>query len=120
VIAAGTRSELKNSVGSAGIRIRLLDPAQRDRARKLIANHQIAVHDEPDPAAISARVPAQQRAELAAYALGRLTGAGVGVSDFALGQPSLDEVFLALTGSQAAPAQPEQTQSAPAETETIR
>ena len=40
VIAAGTRGELKASAGSAGIRIRLLDPAQRDRARDLIAGHQ--------------------------------------------------------------------------------
>ena len=119
VIAAGTRGELKNSVGSAGIRIRLLDPAQRDRARGLIADQQITVHDEPDPAVISARVPAQQRAavagELAARALGRLTGAGIAVSGFTLGQPSLDEVFLALTGSQSAPAQP-----APAERQAIR
>jgi ABC-2 type transport system ATP-binding protein len=124
VIAAGTRGELKNSAGSAGIRIRLLDPAQRNRARDLIADHQIVVHDEPDPAVISARIPAQRRAEapgeLAAYALARLTGAGIGVSDFALGQPSLDEVFLTLTGSQATPAQPEQTQPAPAGTEASR
>jgi hypothetical protein len=42
------------------------------------------------------------------------------VSDFALGQPSLDEVFLALTGSQAGAAQPGHAQSAPAETGTIR
>ena len=41
------------------------------------------------------------------------------MSDFALAQPSLDEVFLALTGSQAAP-QPDQQQSAPAETEALR
>jgi ABC-2 type transport system ATP-binding protein len=119
VIAAGTRGELKNSVGSAGIRIRLLDPAHRDRARDLIAGPQIVVRDEPDPTVISARIPAQQRAdaagELAARALATLTGAGIGVSDFALGQPSLEEVFLALTGSQAGPAQP-----TPAETETIR
>src|SRR5215469_10618002 len=115
VIAAGTRGELKASAGSAGIRIRLLDPGQRDRARDLIASGQaIIVRDEPDPAVISARIPAQQRpaaaGELAAHALARLTGAGIGVSDFALGQPSLDEVFLALTGSQAGPEQPEQAQ----------
>jgi len=124
VIAAGTRGELKASVGSAGIRIRLLDPGQRDRARDLIAGQQIVVHDEPDPAVITARIPAQQSpgaaGELAAHALGRLTGEGIGVSDFALGQPSLDEVFLALTGSQAAPAQPERAQPAPAGTEAIR
>ncbi|HEX5299889.1 MAG TPA: ATP-binding cassette domain-containing protein [Streptosporangiaceae bacterium] len=124
VIAAGTRGELKNSIGSAGIRIRLLDPAQRDRARDIIADCQLTVRDEPDPAVISARIPAQQCAgasgELAARALARLTSAGIGVSDFALGQPSLDEVFLALTGSQAAPAQPEQAQPAPAGTEAAR
>ena len=32
------------------------------------------------------------------HALTELSHAGVAVSDFALGQPSLDEVFLALTG----------------------
>lgn len=89
-----------------------LDPAQRDRARELITDGQIAVHDEDDPAVISARIPAQPRAgaagEFAARALGRLADAGIGVSDFALGQPSLDEVFLALTGSPSAPGQPEQ------------
>ena len=124
VIAAGTRGELKNSVGSAGIRIRLLDPAHRDRARALIAGHQVVVRDEPDPAVLSGRIPAQHRAagpaELAARTLGRLTGAGIGVSDFALGQPSLDEVFLALTGSQAAPVPLEQAQPATAGTEAIR
>jgi ABC-2 type transport system ATP-binding protein len=108
VIAAGTRSELKTSVGSAGIRIRLLDPAQRNHARDLItASHGITVHDEPDPAILTARIPAQQHAEtaaeLAAHTLGQLASSGIGVSDFALGQPSLDEVFLALTGSQPQP-----------------
>jgi ABC-2 type transport system ATP-binding protein len=108
VIAAGTRSELKTSVGSAGIRIRLLDPAQRGRARDLItSSHAIAVHDEPDPAVLSARIPAQQHAEaageLAAHTLGQLAASRIGVSDFTLGQPSLDEVFLALTGSQPKP-----------------
>jgi ABC-2 type transport system ATP-binding protein len=111
-------------VGSAGLRIRLLDPAHRDRARDLIAGRQIVVHDEPDPAVISARVPAQQRAgaaaELAAHALGQLAGAGIGVSDFALGQPSLDEVFLALTGGQAARVPSPPSRAAVAETEAIR
>jgi ABC-2 type transport system ATP-binding protein len=37
-------------------------------------------------------------AERAADAVGALARAGFGVADFSLGQPSLDEVFLALTG----------------------
>jgi ABC-2 type transport system ATP-binding protein len=129
VIAAGPRGELKGSAGSAGLRIRLLDPADRNRARELIADRQIIASDEPDPAVISARIPVQQRAgapgEIAARALARLAGAGIGVSDFALGQPSLDEVFLALTGGHPAPAQPGQAQRgqaepAPAEKEAAR
>ncbi|MGH7464943.1 MAG: daunorubicin/doxorubicin resistance ABC transporter ATP-binding protein DrrA, partial [Longimicrobiales bacterium] len=35
---------------------------------------------------------------LVAEALAALAGAGVGVAEFSLGQPSLDEVFFALTG----------------------
>src|SRR5215210_458339 len=50
---------------------------------------------ESDPVALS--VPVED-AERASEAVGELFGAGVGVANFSLGQPSLDEVFLALTG----------------------
>jgi ABC-2 type transport system ATP-binding protein len=50
---------------------------------------------ESDPVALSARTADPQRV---AAALAELAGAGVTVDEFALGQPSLDEVFLALTG----------------------
>jgi ABC-2 type transport system ATP-binding protein len=50
---------------------------------------------EPDPAAISA---ACADAERAAVGVGELARAGIGIAGFSLDQPSLDEVFLALTG----------------------
>ena len=50
---------------------------------------------ESDPAALSA---SDVDADRAAAALAALAGAGIPVAEFALGQPSLDEVFLALTG----------------------
>ena len=108
VIAAGTRGELKASVGAGGFRVRLFDPTQRDQAQTVLARDLgVAVHAEPDPASLSARIPQNGRhpelADLAARALTRLSGAGISVSDFTLGQPSLDEVFLALTGSRAEP-----------------
>jgi len=53
------------------------------------------VHLESDLAALTARVSDPQRV---AHALPELSRAGLAVTDFALGQPSLDEVFLALTG----------------------
>lgn len=58
---------------------------------------------EPDPVALTARVGAgaangQGAAEQAARALAELARGGIVVDNFSLGQPSLDEVFLALTG----------------------
>ena len=55
----------------------------------------VPVRLESDPAALSARVSDPERV---AHALAQLSRSGVALTDFALGQPSLDEVFLALTG----------------------
>ena len=106
VIAEGTRGELKASVGAGGVRVRLLDPAQRAAAGRLLAaGLGVPVHPDADPAALTARLPAgdpaRDTAQLAAGALAELARSGIAVGDFALGQPSLDEVFLALTGSPA-------------------
>jgi ABC-2 type transport system ATP-binding protein len=106
VIAEGTRGQLKASVGAGGIRVRLLDPGQRAQAQSVLAAALGApVHREPDPATLAARLPvrdgAPEAGQRAARALAELSRSGIAVSDFALGQPSLDEVFLALTGSRA-------------------
>jgi ABC-2 type transport system ATP-binding protein len=108
VIAEGTRGELKASVGAGGIRVRLLDPAQRDQAERVLAAELgVPVHADPDPAGLAARIPAQDGAleagQRVAHALDELSRSGIAVSDFALGQPSLDEVFLALTANRAEP-----------------
>jgi ABC-2 type transport system ATP-binding protein len=96
VIAEGTPSQLKASVGSGALHVRLLDPAQRPDAERILAQSLAAsIHLEPDPTALSA---ACQDAQRAAEAVAELTRAGVNVAGFQLGQPSLDEVFLALTG----------------------
>ena len=50
---------------------------------------------DADPVALTARVDA---AEPASRALAALAAADIVVDEFSLGQPSLDEVFLALTG----------------------
>jgi ABC-2 type transport system ATP-binding protein len=56
---------------------------------------------DADPVALTARVNGhgteQGAAEQAARALAELARSGITVDNFALGQPSLDEVFLALT-----------------------
>jgi ABC-2 type transport system ATP-binding protein len=96
VIAEGTPGELKASVGSGALHVRLRDSEQRPEAERTLSRALgVPVHLESDPAALSARVSDPERV---AHALAELSRSGVAVTDFALGQPSLDEVFLALTG----------------------
>jgi ABC-2 type transport system ATP-binding protein len=75
--------------------VRLLHPEQRPEAARVLERELGTVHLEPDPAALSA--PCAD-GDLAARALAELARGDVGIADFSLGQPSLDEVFLALTG----------------------
>jgi ABC-2 type transport system ATP-binding protein len=95
VIAEGTPAQLKASVGSGALHVRLLDPDQRDEARTLLERQLDLVHLEHDPSALSA---ACADADRASEALAELSRAGIPIAGFSLGQPSLDEVFLALTG----------------------
>src|SRR5829696_714581 len=95
VIAEGTPAQLKASVGSGALHVRLLDPEQRPEAQSMLARELGSVHLEPDPAALSA---ACADADRAAAAVAELARSGVRIGDFSLGQPTLDEVFLALTG----------------------
>ncbi|MGH3092229.1 MAG: ATP-binding cassette domain-containing protein, partial [Gaiellaceae bacterium] len=96
VIAEGTPAQLKASVGSGALHVRLLDPEQRPAAERALSSAlDVQVYLEPDPAALSVGC---ERPERAARALAELSRVGVGVAGFSLGQPSLDEVFLALTG----------------------
>ena len=95
VIAEGTPGQLKSSVGSGTLHVRLLEPGQRQEAERILGALLDSVHLEPDPAALSGPCADGDRA---AEALTALSHADIGIADFSLGQPSLDEVFLALTG----------------------
>jgi ABC-2 type transport system ATP-binding protein len=95
VIAEGTPGQLKASVGSGALHVRLLDPVQRPEAERVLERELGSVHLEPDPAALSAPCADADRAAEAVAALSR---SSVRIGSFSLGQPTLDEVFLALTG----------------------
>ena len=102
VIAEGTPGQLKAAAGAGTLRIRLADPAQRPQARHTLAGLlRVPVQDDADPAVLTAIFPAASPgrpvSEQAAAAVTWLSRAGVTVGEFALGQPSLDEVFLTLT-----------------------
>jgi len=107
VIAEGTPSELKAAAGPGTLRIRLADPAQRPKAARALTHLlEVSVHDGADPAELTARIPPAESGRLAsgeaAAAVAELAWAGITVGEFALGQPSLDEVFLTLTGQPSA------------------
>ncbi|WP_405796857.1 ATP-binding cassette domain-containing protein [Streptomyces sp. NBC_01506] len=105
VIAEGTKGELKASVGSGAVHLRLRDAAQRPDAQRVLA---AALHAEvvldSDPVALTATIGGggsdRGAAEQAGRALAELAHEGIVVDNFSLGQPSLDEVFLALTDKQ--------------------
>ncbi|OZB95115.1 ATP-binding cassette domain-containing protein [Paenibacillus sp. XY044] len=96
VIAEGTPSELKASIGSGSIQIRLANPQQRGEAEQLlrrVLRTDARLHS--NPAELSAQVSDPR---LAALALTELYEAGISTHQYSLGEPSLDEVFLTLTG----------------------
>jgi ABC-2 type transport system ATP-binding protein len=108
LIAEGTSGELKASVGSGALHVRLRDSAQRDQGRQVLSRTLgVQVHLDSDPVALTASVSDPERV---ARALTELTHADIGVAEFALGQPSLDEVFFALTGRPADEMRHEQTE----------
>ncbi|MFE2206028.1 ATP-binding cassette domain-containing protein [Streptomyces rubiginosohelvolus] len=102
VIAEGTKGELKASVGAGIVHLRLRNADQRAEAQQVLALALNAdVQLDADPVALTARVDSQSTeqgaAEHAGRALAELARCGITVDNFSLGQPSLDEVFLALT-----------------------
>jgi ABC-2 type transport system ATP-binding protein len=99
LIAEGTSSELKASVGSGALTVRLREAEDRPEARRLLSHLLDAdVRADSDPTTLSARV---SDPDAVGNALAELSRAGVPVTEFELGQPSLDEAFLALTGQAA-------------------
>ncbi|HWV58836.1 MAG TPA: ATP-binding cassette domain-containing protein, partial [Longimicrobiales bacterium] len=102
VIAEGTSRELKAAVGVSTLHVRVHPPSQRETAVAVLAPVLgDGVTAGNDPGTLVATVA---NAGAAGDALRALDAAGVQVVEFTLGQPSLDEVFLALTGRSGATA----------------
>ncbi len=99
-IAAGSLSELKASVGRDVIEISVADPASLAAVGDILWR---ATSAQPrlDPASRRARVPAAGgSAELGAV-IARLAAADIAVEEIGIRRPTLDEVFLTLTGDAA-------------------
>ncbi|HXU64435.1 MAG TPA: ATP-binding cassette domain-containing protein [Polyangia bacterium] len=96
VIAEGTSRDLKSSVGINTLHFHLTDPGQRAEAQAVVSG---LLGDGTLPGADTAAFAIKvEDPSIAAELLGRLARAQIGVADFSLGAPSLDDVFFALTG----------------------
>jgi ABC-2 type transport system ATP-binding protein len=95
VIADGTSDELKDRVGGERLEIQLADAVMAPRAIAALASlsdEQPAVEED------TVKLSVRQRTGAIVDAVRRLDEAGVGVEDLALRRPTLDDVFLTLTG----------------------
>jgi len=104
-IAEGTSRELKAATGSGFLHVALADPARLDEAASLLESHlggSIQRGSEGERLSIMAGTP-----NAANEALAALMSAGIELTDFSMGSPSLDEVFFALTGGSAEIRKPE-------------
>jgi ABC-2 type transport system ATP-binding protein len=97
LIAEGTSRELKRSVGSNTLHLRLDDATRLADAERILQQvFGAGVHNGSDAHTLTARVDGNGRVH---EALAALESAGVGVAELTIGQPSLDDVFFALTGA---------------------
>jgi ABC transporter DrrB family efflux protein len=100
VIAEGTGPELKERVGGQILEVELSSAAQRDRAREVLARVGCG-EPEPDERPDRLTLPAPRNGlEMIEEAAAELRRADIGVSDLGLRSPTLDDVFLQLTGAQ--------------------
>ncbi len=95
-IAEGTSRELKAATGSGVLHVTIADGALVGEAIRLLeAATGEPVMAGPEGSRLSVPVGG---AEVASRAVAAMIAAGIEPSDFSMGQPSLDEVFFALTG----------------------
>jgi ABC-2 type transport system ATP-binding protein len=95
VLARGTPDELKDRVGGERLEIRLDDAS---RAEAAVAALRSLSEERPEVAGELVRVGVRRRDGAIVEAVRALDRAGVGVEDIVLRRPTLDDVFLALTG----------------------
>jgi ABC transporter DrrB family efflux protein len=100
VIAQGTGNELKDRVGGQILEVELTSAASRDQAQSVLAGVGCG---DPEPGErldqLTMPAPRGDGLGLVEDAASALRRAGIGVSDLGLRRPTLDDVFLQLTGA---------------------
>jgi ABC-2 type transport system ATP-binding protein len=100
VIARGDTRRLKGQFGGDQVHVVLVDGASLEAAARLVGE-VVGAHPSVDPATRSVVAPSLDGLPALLRVASALSEAAIGVEDIGLRQPSLDEVFLMLTGSPA-------------------
>jgi ABC-2 type transport system ATP-binding protein len=111
VIAEGTGTELKDRVGGERLEVRLADVSQAEAASAALAE---VTAEAPELRDGVLRAAVSRGDGTVVAALRRLDDAGVDVADLSLRRPTLDDVFLTLTGHAAEESEPETEEEAAA------
>ena len=98
VIAEGTSSELKDRLGGDRLEIEVGKGSSFEQATEIMANLDPGTAPVVDVAQRRISVPTREGALTLMVAARRLDEAGIALEDISLHRPSLDDVFLAVTG----------------------
>ncbi|QPZ39446.1 ATP-binding cassette domain-containing protein [Paramicrobacterium chengjingii] len=102
VVAEGTANQLKASVGTTALQVRLVDDADAESAVRTMRD-VLGSHNEPVAQGDAISVPMAD-ADRVTDLLLELRNRGIHLAEMSVQKPTLDEVFLAITGHAAEPA----------------
>ncbi len=102
VIARGTAAELKSQSGGDRVEVTLADPAELERVPALLGTYvQPGVTETIDVEARTVTVPVISTEHIVPAVVRTLDDQGIAVLDVVVRRPTLDDVFLQLTGHRA-------------------
>jgi ABC-2 type transport system ATP-binding protein len=106
LIAEGTPDELKQRIGGDVLEVRATRPTDVERLVNLLIGLGTG-HPVADMRSQSVTLPTSERVQTLLAAARRIEESGIPVADLGVRRPSLDDVFLTVTGAAADPNRPE-------------
>ena len=98
IIAEGTSDELKHRVGSERLEITIAEASSFETAKRVVDGDDEGMHLDSKTRTLSLAITTGDGVHQLKQVLSRLDEAGVGVENVSFHRPTLDDVFLALTG----------------------